>query len=73
MKPSPSRGLKKRRPFLRTVPDHGVPDDLRQQLVQDDLGDVVSKVMSWSTNCPKKVVPAVWVGLFGLSRSGVGR
>jgi hypothetical protein len=28
--------------------------------------DVVSKVMSWSTNCPRNVVPAVWVGLFGL-------
>jgi hypothetical protein len=26
----------------------------------------VSNVMSWSTNWPKKVVPAVWVGLFGL-------
>jgi hypothetical protein len=28
--------------------------------------EVVSKVMSWSMNCPRKVVPAVWVGLFGL-------
>ena len=28
--------------------------------------------MSWSTNWPKKVVPAVWVGLFGLFRLSEG-
>ena len=35
-------------------------------------GEVVSKVMSWSTNWPKKVVPAVWVGLFGLFALSTG-
>jgi hypothetical protein len=35
-------------------------------------GEVVSNVMSWSRNCPKKVVPAVWVGLLGLLTLSAG-